>query len=199
MAPPRIHVSPSAKTAIAQAAAEAGEGSLRITISETFEYGLMFGSLADSDVVADAGGLAILLDPASAARADGLSIDFVSGPESSGFTIENPNAAPAIRQISAPALKAMLESGVAFELMDVRTEAERQTARIEGSRLLDREGHEYLMSLDRNTTIVFQCHHGSRSQAAAEYCLRQGFRHLYNLEGGIDAWSRLVDPSIPRY
>ena len=47
--------------------------------------------------------------------------------------------------------------------------------------------------------MVFQCHHGVRSQAAAEYFQREGFRNLCNLEGGIDAWSTLVDPSVPRY
>jgi len=43
------------------------------------------------------------------------------------------------------------------------------------------------------------CHHGIRSRQAAEYFLRQGFTNLYNLSGGIDAWSTLVDPSVPRY
>ena len=39
----------------------------------------------------------------------------------------------------------------------------------------------------------------ARSQAAAEYFLHHGFRNLYNLHGGIDAWSLLVDPAVPRY
>jgi monothiol glutaredoxin len=106
---------------------------------------------------------------------------------------------PAIQQLSAPELKAMIDSGVSFELVDVRTEEERAIARIEGSRLLDKAYHDYLLGLDRNTTIVFQCHHGIRSQFAAEYCQHEGFRNLYNLRGGIDAWSQLVDPSVPRY
>ena len=94
----------------------------------------------------------------------------------------------------------MFDGGRPFELFDVRTEDERATAMIEGSRLLDQKGYDYLLTLDRDTPVVFQCHHGIRSQSAAEYCLReQGFRNLYNLEGGIDAWSRLVDPSVPRY
>jgi len=46
---------------------------------------------------------------------------------------------------------------------------------------------------------VFQCHHGIRSQDAAEYFAQAGFTNLYNLRGGIDAWSMLVDPSVPRY
>ena len=106
---------------------------------------------------------------------------------------------PSIRQLSAPELKSLIESGAPFELVDVRTDWERALARIEGSRLLDRACHEALLLLDRDTPIVFQCHHGIRSQQAAEYFRREGFRNLCNLNGGIDAWSVLVDPSVPRY
>jgi monothiol glutaredoxin len=113
--------------------------------------------------------------------------------------IDDPNQPPGIRQLSAPELKAMIDSGLPFELVDVRTPDERAIARIEGSRLLDQRYHDYLLGLDRNTTIVFQCHHGIRSQGAAEYCLREGFTKLCNLQGGIDAWSRLVDATVPRY
>jgi len=106
---------------------------------------------------------------------------------------------PPIRQLSAPELQAQLESGARLELVDVRTEQERAIARIEGSRLLDRAYHDALLLLDRDTPIVFQCHHGIRSQHAAEYFRQQGFRNLSNLRGGIEAWSLLVDPQVPRY
>jgi monothiol glutaredoxin len=106
---------------------------------------------------------------------------------------------PPIRQLSAPDLKALLESGTAIELVDVRTEEERAIARIDGSRLLDQDYHDALLLRDRDTPIVFQCHHGVRSQHAAEYFRREGFRNLSNLQGGIDAWSLLVDTSVPRY
>jgi monothiol glutaredoxin len=106
---------------------------------------------------------------------------------------------PPIRQLSAPDLKALLESGIAIELVDVRTGDERALATIDGSRLLDQAYHDALLLRDRETPIVFQCHHGIRSQNAAEYFRRHGFRNLYNLQGGIDAWSMLVDPSVPRY
>ena len=104
-----------------------------------------------------------------------------------------------IQQISAPELKAMIDSGVAFEFVDVRTEMERELAHIEGSRLIDQAYFDHLMSLDRATPMVFQCHHGMRSQSAAQHFLANGFTTLYNLEGGIDAWSALVDPAVPRY
>ena len=108
-------------------------------------------------------------------------------------------ALPPIRQLSAPDLKALLESGTAIELVDVRTVEERAVAKLEGSRLLDQAYHDALILRDRETPLVFQCHHGIRSQHAAEYFRRQGFTNLYNLRGGIDAWSVLVDASIPRY
>jgi monothiol glutaredoxin len=106
---------------------------------------------------------------------------------------------PPIRQLSAPDLKVLLESGTAIELVDVRTDEERAIAAIDGSRLLDQAYHDALLLRDRETPIVFQCHHGIRSQNAAEYFRREGFRNLYNLRGGIDSWSLLVDPSVPRY
>jgi monothiol glutaredoxin len=106
---------------------------------------------------------------------------------------------PPVRQLSALELKALIESGAPFELVDVRTDEERAVARIEGSRLLDKAYHDVLLRLDRTTSIVFQCHHGVRSLHAAEYFRSEGFRNLYNLQGGIDAWSLLVDSSVPQY
>lgn len=104
-----------------------------------------------------------------------------------------------IRQISATELAALLESGTAIELVDVRTEQEVAIAAIDGARRLDQAYHDALVQLDRGTPIVFQCHHGIRSQRAAEYFQELGFTNLYNLVGGIDAWSLQVNPSVPRY
>ena len=109
------------------------------------------------------------------------------------------NDPPPVRQMSAPELKALIDSGAPFELIDVRTDQERALAKIDGARLLDRAYHDALLTLDRDALLVFQCHHGIRSQHAAEYFRREGFRNLHNLQGGIEAWSMLVDPSVPRY
>jgi monothiol glutaredoxin len=109
-------------------------------------------------------------------------------------------ATAAIVQLSAPELKTFLDrSTSSFELVDVRSEGERTVASIAGSRLLDQSYYEALLLLSRETPLVFVCHHGIRSQGAAEHFQQQGFRHLYNLSGGIDAWSALVDTSVPRY
>jgi len=104
-----------------------------------------------------------------------------------------------IQQLSATELKALLDSGTPLEFVDVRTDEERQVAKIEGSRLLDQAYYEALLRMDKQTPMVFQCHHGVRSQAAAQHFQSQGFERLYNLIGGIDAWSAEVDSGVPRY
>jgi len=104
-----------------------------------------------------------------------------------------------VREIPATELKAMMERGEAFELVDVRTPDERAFAAIAGSRLLDRETYESLLRLDPEAPIAFHCHFGDRSRAAAEHFRQQGFVNLYNVRDGIDGWSQFVDPSVPRY
>ncbi|UQA57891.1 Grx4 family monothiol glutaredoxin [Polyangium aurulentum] len=196
---PRITVSPAARRAFEDASAEAGGDPLRFEVSARFEYGLYFGPRAQGDVEADAGGFTILLDRASARRADGVTIDFVTGPEGAGFKIDNPNEPPKVKAVSARKLKEMLDAGEVRELFDVRTDTERQIAKIEGARPLDAAAQAYLEGLPKDTPIAFHCHHGVRSRSAAEHFLGKGFKNIYNLEGGIDAWSASVDPSVPRY
>ena len=56
-----------------------------------------------------------------------------------------------------------------------------------------------LDSLDRSQSVVCICHHGARSAQVVAFLERSGFGSVYNLAGGIDAWSRTVDPDVPRY
>jgi len=112
------------------------------------------------------------------------------------MTTNNPSR---IRQITAPELKSLLDSGTPLELWDVRTDEERRIAKIEGARHLDQAGVDHIEGLDRGTLLVFHCHHGMRSQAAAEHFLAKGFTNLCNLAGGIEAWSASVDASVARY
>jgi monothiol glutaredoxin len=93
----------------------------------------------------------------------------------------------------------MLDRGEKVALFDVRTPDERKKAVIAEARHLDDAGEAYFRSLDKGATIVFHCHHGGRSRQAAERAVQEGYKSVYNLEGGIDAWSASVDPSVPRY
>jgi monothiol glutaredoxin len=197
--PPRVTLTPGAASEIKKAAPE-GEGEvLRLSVSAKFENELYFDAKKEGDFVVEAGGLALLVDRASAKRADGITIDFVVGPTGGGFKIENPHEPPRVRALSAKELSRMLDSAPGVELFDVRPEVERNLAKIARARALDAEGIERLAGLAKDTPIVFHCHHGMRSRAAAQEAIGRGFTRVYNLEGGIEAWSDDVDPSVPRY
>lgn len=53
--------------------------------------------------------------------------------------------------------------------------------------------------LDPDADLVVICHHGSRSSQVGLYLEQRGFARVYNLNGGVDAWARTVDPSMPIY
>jgi rhodanese-related sulfurtransferase len=116
---------------------------------------------------------------------------------SAGSTLVN--AALSVQQLCPKAFKAMRDSGKAHRLIDVRNLWEFDIASLPEARLLDAEYRTQLMSFPRDTNLVFVCHHGIRSQSAAETYSHLGFCNVYNLVGGIDAWSTLVDAAVPRY
>jgi monothiol glutaredoxin len=58
---------------------------------------------------------------------------------------------------------------------------------------------QQLNQLPRDTELAFICHHGNSSRGPAEHFRKQGFTRVYNVKGGMDAWSLEVDSSIPRY
>jgi monothiol glutaredoxin len=195
---PTIHVSESAAKAF-RAAEEPGDDKLRVEIDASFRVELYFGPKQPNDLVVQAGGLTILVDAATAKRADGLRIDFVDAPGGGGFAIENPNAPPSVKQLSARDAKALLEAEPGALLVDVRGPDERALASVGGAIALDDAGRAKLDALDKTAPVAFLCHHGVRSLAAAEHYLKAGYRRVYSVAGGIDAWSREVDASIPRY
>ena len=194
---PRIDVSESARRAIQQAG-EPG-AALRLSVSSRFEYELSLDEQRNGDFAIDLGqGLSLVIDRMSAKRADGISIDY-SGANGGGFRIDNPNEPARVKSLQPAELKALLASSQPPQLIDVRSQEEQDIACIAGGKLLDTEQERALEGLARDTPIVFYCHHGMRSRSAAERYLAQGFTRVYNLEGGIDAWSKQVDSSVPRY
>ena len=83
--------------------------------------------------------------------------------------------------------------------MQLGSRRERDIANLEGTVLLGADNIEEMMALPKNTPMVFHCHHGHRSFQAAIRFLEQGFTRVYNVVGGIDAWSQEIDPKVPRY
>jgi len=105
-----------------------------------------------------------------------------------------------ITQCTVQQLQQRQENGDKFLLLDVREPNEFAFAHIEGSLHIPlRQLPERVEELDKDQEIVVLCHHGMRSQQACLFLEQAGFYRLYNLKGGIDAWSLICDPSIPRY
>ena len=197
--PPAVTVTARAGAELTASLKDGSPGDvIHLTITPSWEHQLDIGPKEATHVNVESGGVTVQLDRASAARASGVSIDFVDAADGAGFKIENPNRPPSVKPVSPKELKAMLDAGTVKELYDVRTPREREVATIGGT-LLDDGALAAIEKLPRETPIAFFCHHGGRSQAAAEHVLKMGFKQVYNLAGGIDAWSRDVDPSIKRY
>ena len=106
----------------------------------------------------------------------------------------------AIVQLSPRALAQRLAAGDAPLIVDVREPWEYEVARVAGSQLLPLgQLVERAASLPRDRDLVLLCHHGMRSQQAAQWLRSAGYTRVANLAGGIDAWSVEVDPSVARY
>jgi molybdopterin/thiamine biosynthesis adenylyltransferase/rhodanese-related sulfurtransferase len=107
-----------------------------------------------------------------------------------------------VPEVAAAAVHAALQRGEPFLLLDVREPAEHRTARIEGALLIplgQLEARVSELAAWRDRRVVVHCHHGGRSARACEVLRQLGFRDVANLVGGIDAWSLVVDPGVPRY
>ena len=189
---PAIKVTEAAAEAIRAASKEAGGDPLRVEIGPRFEVDLYFDAKTDADFAIETSGVTLVVARDVAPRAHGIAIDYV---HKAGFRIDNPNAPPRVKSMDARELQALLASGEALVLLDVRTDAEIRTAKIEGARPFTAEALE---PLSKSARIVVHCHHGVRSRRAAEQLVAEGFTNVFNLEGGIDAYSS-VDPTVPRY
>jgi rhodanese-related sulfurtransferase len=105
------------------------------------------------------------------------------------------------KEITPAEVKAKLDSGSAILMIDVREPEERQICRIEGSELIPmRSIPLHLSELESESKeIVVFCHHGVRSLSVVDWLRRQGVENCRSMAGGIDLWSRQIDPAVPRY
>jgi rhodanese-related sulfurtransferase len=97
-------------------------------------------------------------------------------------------------------LHARLAAGELLQLIDVREPWEFSTARIEGAKLIPMgEIAARVGELDSGAETIVICHHGGRSLQIAAFLDRKGFSIVHNLTGGVDAWARSIDHSMPTY
>lgn len=105
-------------------------------------------------------------------------------------------------EVTPRAVRSLRDAGEAFVLLDVREPAEVAAAAIGGavvvpmgevkSRLNELEAHA-------EQKVVVMCHHGARSMQVAAFLRQHDFDDVASMAGGIDLWSRDVDPTVPRY
>ncbi len=104
------------------------------------------------------------------------------------------------KNISVQELKAMLDRGDDIELLDVRENYERDIVHIGGLHIPMGHLNERWFELDKEKKMVVYCHHGIRSASVCEALSQQvGFTNVFNLEGGIAAWTKEIDPNLAGY
>ncbi|HEX4155304.1 MAG TPA: rhodanese-like domain-containing protein [Acidobacteriaceae bacterium] len=104
-------------------------------------------------------------------------------------------------EITVDQLQQQLASENPPLLLDVREPWEFETARLPNSKLMpmNEVPARAFTELDEDQPIAVLCHHGTRSLSVANWLRQQGFAHAQSVSGGIDYWSRAIDPTIPRY
>jgi monothiol glutaredoxin len=196
--PPAITVTDLAAEKIRQAMQGHDGMALHFSIDSGWESQFNLGPLEGGEIVAKANGLEIAMDIATAQRARGAVIDWVKVMTGEGLSVSLPEAPPAVQDLSVTDLAEKLAAGK-ITLIDVRAAEDRAKASLAAALPLDDALMQQLNQLPRDTELAFICHHGNSSRGPAEHFRKQGFTRVFNVKGGMDAWSLEVDSSIPRY
>lgn len=196
--PPEITVTEAAAAKIEEAM-QGHEGiALHFAIDANWDAQFNLAPAAGGEIATSSNGIQVLMDIATAQRARGATIDWVSTMQGEGLAIDLPEAPAPVKQMTVQELAERLAAGNIL-VVDVRGEAERARASIDGSWILDRETMQKLEALPKDRGIAFLCHHGNASMGAAEYFRKKGFTDVSNVAGGIHAWSMEVDANVPTY
>ena len=197
--PPEITLSDEAVATIQGALEQNSDVQLHLSIDARWQHDFSLAPAEGHEIRAIANSLEVLMDVATAQKAKGLKVDMEETLQGKAFRVENPNAPAPVTAMTVQELNTRLNAGENLRLYDVRPEEERAKASLQQATPMWDAGHQELETLDRETTLVFFCHTGQRSQAAAEHYRLQGFTQVYNLSGGIDAWSKEIDPQVQQY
>ena len=199
LTPPSITITPAAVEMLQGALADAPGSALQLSIDARFQPNFQLAPVNPKAIAAESNGLRVQFDPSSARRAEGITIDWVDDLRGRGLAIDNPNAPKPVAELAPAQAIDQINAGT-LTLVDVRPANERTIAAINAPfRTLDGEERAALEQLPKDTALAFLCHRGGRSLQAAEHFRGLGFTHVYNVTGGIDAWSDQVDDSVPKY
>ena len=185
--PPEITITDAAAEAIRQGTANAQGVALHLEIGPDHSAGFQLAPAGEHDIVAHSNGLEVHFDPASAQRAKGIVIDWVSTVQGEGLSLKFPGSQE-IKSLTVQELKARLAAGD-VTLIDVRPAHNRAAVPpLPQARVLDDEGYERLAALPKDTALAFICNVGISSQSMAERFAAHGFSNVYNVAGGMEAW-----------
>ncbi|MBB5359764.1 monothiol glutaredoxin [Rhodanobacter sp. ANJX3] len=185
--PPEITITDAAAEAIRQGTANAQGVALHLEIGPDHSAGFQLAPAGEHDIVAHSNGLEVHFDPASAQRAKGIVIDWVSTVQGEGLSLKFPGPQE-IKSLTVQELKARLAAGD-VTLIDVRPAHNRAAVPpLPQARVLDDEGYERLAALPKDTALAFICNVGISSQSMAERFAAHGFSNVYNVAGGMEAW-----------
>ena len=105
-----------------------------------------------------------------------------------------------MKDVTVEELARWRREGKDFVLLDVREPHEVALASLPESTVIPmREIPSRLEELPSDKPIAVLCHHGGRSERVAQFLSARGFSEVANIDGGIDAYARLIDTSVPRY
>ncbi|MDQ3057401.1 MAG: Grx4 family monothiol glutaredoxin [Pseudomonadota bacterium] len=196
--PPQITLTPAAAQMLRKAIDDAGgEVVVKLDIDPRFRTRLHLAPDDPRAITSECDGIRLQFDLAGARRAAGLTVDWADDARGRGLIIDNPNAPPRVNTISVGDARDRVAAG-SLRIVDVRPGSERAMAALDTPFLTLDDGLAPLQALPNDTPLAFLCHHGSRSAEAAEHFRELGYREVYNIEGGIDAWAD-TDPGIARY
>jgi len=196
---PSIDIDPAATEIMVNAIRSRPDTAIHLKINAGFEHSLSLAPPRAGSLTVTSGPVSLQMDRWSAARADGLRIRVHESLQGQGFSFDNPNAPPPVKSMTVQELKAALDRNETPWLFDVRGDDERAVASLPAARPWNEDSVRTIDGLAPDTLIIFHCHKGGRSLSVAERYRRRGYTNLYNLAGGIDAWSREIDASIPTY
>jgi monothiol glutaredoxin len=196
--PPEITITTVAAAQIKESMQDHEGIALHFQVDANWDSQFNLAPAEGNEISAESNGISILMDLATAQRARGAVIDWVSSIQGEGLAIDLPQAPPPVKQMTVQELAKKLEAGN-ITLVDIRGDDERARAFIAGAEVLTREVMEKLEQMPKNSEIAFLCQHGNASQGAADYFRKKGFTEISNVTGGLKAWSQEIDSSLPTF
>ncbi len=196
--PPEVTITDAAAEKILEAM-EGHEGiGLHFAVDAGWQSQFNLAPAEGHELKIETNGITLFFDLASAQRAQGAVIDWVESMQGAGLTIHLPQAPEPVKQMSVTELKNKLDNNSVI-LIDVRGSEEQSLASLDAAKPMSSETMQLMEALPKDTVLAFICHVGNRSQVAAEHFRKQGFTNVNNVVGGIDAWSKEIDSSVPQY